>query len=140
MEAPGVVLGQSKEGYVAAVSNSKGRKTIELSMPASLQNLPADATIRLRFRTTASRVQVGAGSNPSRTTPHPVPQRNRSETAWTSLTFAASSLDQDGLRDRGRGGGRNTPRGSLTFFVEMPARMAAEDLVFDIDQIEIVKA
>jgi len=139
METPGVVQGQSKEGFVAAVSNSKGRKTIELSLPASLQNLPADATIRLRFRTTASRVQVGVGSNPSRATPHPVAQRNRSETAWTSLSFAAASLDQDGLRDRGRGG-RNFPRGSLTFFVEMPARMAAEDLVFDIDQIEIVRA
>jgi len=140
MEAPGVVQGQSKDGFVAAVSNSKGRKTIELSLPASLQSLPADATIRLRFRTTASRVQVGVGNNPSRTTPHPVPQRNRSETAWTSLTFAAASLDQDGLRDRGRGGGRGFPRGSLTFFVDLPARMAAEDLVFDIDQIEIVKA
>jgi hypothetical protein len=138
MEAPGVVQGQSREGYIAAVSSSKGRKVIELSLPASLQNLPADATIRLRLRTTASRIQVGVGGNPSRTTPHPVPQRNRSETAWTSLSFAAASLDQDGLRDRGRG--RAFPRGSLTFTVELPARMAAEDLVFDIDQIEIVKA
>jgi len=43
MEAPGVVQGQSKEGFIAADSNSKGRKTIELSMPASLQNL-------IRFR------------------------------------------------------------------------------------------
>jgi hypothetical protein len=133
-----VVQGQSREGYIAAVSCSKGRKVIELSLPASLQNLPADATIRLRLRTTASRIQVGVGGNPSRTTPHPVPQRNRSETAWTSLSFAAASLDQDGLRDRGRG--RAFPRGSLTFTVELPARMAAEDLVFDIDQIEIVKA
>lgn len=139
VEAPGVVQGLSRDGYVAAVTSSKGKKTIELSMPASMQNVPADATIRLRLRTTASRIQVGLGSNPSRTTPHPVTQRNRSETVWTSMSFSLASLDQDGLRDRGYRGGRRPPRGNLTFTVEAPPRAAAEDMVFDIDEIEIVK-
>ncbi len=142
MERPAVVQGLSKDGYVAAVAGGKGRKTIELTLPASLQNVPPDAVLRLRVRTTATRIQFGVGGNPSHAVPIIVAQRNRSETAWTAVTVNLNSLDQDGHRGRGgnpagRGPG---PRGNLTFVAEAPSRIAVEDLVFDLDEIELVRS
>jgi len=134
MEPPILVQGVAKEGLVSAVPGARGRKTIELTLPASLQNLPSDATLRLRVRTTAARIHCGIGPNASRSVPITVTQRNRSETAWTTLSVAFSAFDQDGHR------GRKGLRGNLTFSAEAASRIAAEDLVFDIDEIEISRS
>jgi len=40
----------------------------------------------------------------------------------------------------GGGRGRRGSRGNLTISVEPPARMAVEDLVFDLDEIEILRS
>lgn len=141
MERPVVVQGASKEGYVAAaVAGGKGRKTIELALPASIQNLPTGAMLRLRVRTTASRIQCGVGRDGDRSVPVTVAQRNRSETAWTTLSVSVSALEQDGHRGRDGGRGRERLRGSLTLVAEAPSRVSAEELVFDIDEIEISRS
>jgi len=140
MERPFIVQGAAREGIVSAAPAPKGRKTIELSLPASLQNLPSDATLRLRVRTTASRIQCGIGTNSARSVPITITQRNRSETAWTTLSVAIAAFDQDGHRGRDGAGGRPRFRGSLTFTAEAASRLAAEDLVFDIDEIEISRS
>lgn len=137
MERPVIVQGAAKEGIVSAASGGKGRKTIELTLPASLQSLPSDAMLRLRVRTTAARIQCGVGTNASRTVPITVTQRNRSDTVWTTLSVAFAAFDQDGHRGRN---GRQGLRGSLTFIAEAPSRVSAEDLVFDIDEIEISRS
>jgi len=131
MERPVVVQGAAKEGYVAAAPALKGRKTIELTLPPSVQGLPPDATIRLRVRTTASRIQCSLGSNAARAVPVTVAQRNRSETAWTTVSIALAAFDPDGHR------GRRGFRGNLTFTAEGASRISADDLVFDLDEIEI---
>jgi len=136
MERPGVVQGTPKEGYVSAVVAGKGRKAIEVTLPPSVQNLPSDAVVHLRVRTTAVRIQFGVGREASRTVPVSVAMRNRSETGWTSLTVSMAALDQDGHRGR-REGGKPGGRGSLTFTAEAPSKVSAEELVFDIDEIEI---
>jgi len=65
------------------------------------------------------------------------PFRQASEDAGSNLTIRPES--PFAAPGRGESQARAPPRGSLTFFVDLPARMAAEELVFDIDQIEIVK-
>jgi hypothetical protein len=140
MERPTVVQGSAKDGFVSAVAGGKGRKTIELSLPASLANIPPDATLRLRVRTTATRIQIGGGGrDSSRGAPVIVPQRNRSETTWTAVTVNLASFDLD---HHGRGdkpGGRGM-RGNITFTAEAPSKVSAEELVFDIDEIEITRS
>lgn len=140
MERPLIVQGAARDGIVSAAPAPKGRKTIELTLPASLQNLPFDATLRLRVRTTASRIQCGVGTNSARSVPITITQRNRSETAWTTLSVAIAAFDPDGHRGRDGGNGRQRFRGSLTFIAEAASRIAAEDLVFDIDEIEISRS
>ena len=135
MERPIIVQGAVREGIVSAAAATKGKKTIELTLPASLQNLPSDATLRLRVRTTAARIQCGVGTNAARSVPITVTQRNRSETVWTTLSVAIGAFDPDGHR-----GGRQRLRGNLTFVAEAASRIAAEDLVFDIDEIEISRS
>jgi len=126
-ERPLVVQGTAREGYVSAVVNSR-KKVIELSVPSSVLG-SSEAVVRLRFRTTAVRIQCNA----SRAI-QPVPFRSRSETAWTTLTF---SLGGDG---DGWGRSRRDRRGSVTFTVEAPPRVSVEDLVFDLDEIEILRS
>jgi hypothetical protein len=68
-----------------------------------------------------------------------VPQRNRSETTWTAVTVNLASFDLD---HHGRGdkpGGRGM-RGNITFTAEAPSKVSAEELVFDIDEIEITRS
>lgn len=141
MERPTVVQGVSREGHIAAaVAGGKGRKTIELTLPAALQTLPTDATLRLRVRTTAVRIQCGVGGNSSRSVPVSVAQRSRSDTVWTTVSVALSALDQDGGRHGRGGGGPKGLRGNLTLVAEAPSRVTAEDLVFDVDEIEITRS
>lgn len=137
MERPVLVQGVAKDGIVAGVAGAKGKKTIEITLPPSMQSLPAEVTLRLRVRTTALRIQCVLGSAGSRAVPVSVTQRNRSETAWTTVAVAVSAFDQEGHRSRG---GRTGFRGTLTFVAEAPSRVAAEDLVFDLDEIEISRS
>jgi hypothetical protein len=137
MERPVLVQGVARDGVVAGVAGVKGRKTIELTLPVSIPTLPAEATLRLRVRTTAVRIQCALGSNLSRAVPVTVTQRNRSETAWTTVSVGMSAFDQDGHRSRG---GRAGFHGNLTFVAEAPSRVSAEDLVFDLDEIEISRS
>ena len=131
-ERPLVVQGTAREGFVSAVVNPQRRKTIELSVPAALIASP-EAVVRLRFRTTAARIQ----RNASRAI-QPVPFRSRSETAWTTLTFPLGGGDGDGHMGGGRP--KRDRRGTLTISVEPPPRVAVEDLVFDVHEIEILRS
>lgn len=131
-ERPGVVQGTTREGFVSAVVNSQRRKVIELSVPAALMSSP-DAQVRLRFRTTAARIQCNASRSIQ-----PVPGRSRSETAWTTLTFPLGGGDGDGHLGGGRS--KRDRRSTLTISVEPPPRIAVEDLVFDLDEIEILRS
>lgn len=135
-ERPVVVDGTTKEGYVSAVLNPQRRKGIELALPSTLPS-GTDLVVRLKFRTTGARLQCGWGSRDSRDSRgvvQAVAPRNRSESAWTTLTFTLQAQDADG-----HGRSRRNGRCSLTFTVEPPARVAAEDLLFDIDEIEILR-
>src|SRR6185503_11330399 len=132
-ERPLVAQGTVREGFVSAVVNSQRRKVIELSVPAALISAP-DAQVRLRFRTTAARIQCNASRSLQ-----PVPVRSRSETAWTTLTFPLGGGDGDGHLGGGRSK-RDRRGATLTITVEPPSRVAAEDLVFDVDEIEILRS
>ena len=133
-ERPGVVEGTLKEGYVSAVVNAQRRKEIELTLPATLP-LTSDLVVRLKFRTTAARLQCGWGSRDSRGVVQALPLRVRSETVWTSITIPLQALDADGHGGRPRRNGR-----SFSLSVEPPAKVAPEDLVFDLDEIEILRS
>jgi len=131
-ERPLVVQGTAREGFVSAVVNSQRRKVVELSVPAALIT-SADAVVRLRFRTTAARIQCNASRSLQT-----VPVRSRSETAWTTLTFPLGGGDGDGHLGGGRS--KRDRRSTLTISVEPPPRIAVEDLVFDVDEIEILRS
>ena len=80
-----------------------------------------------------SRIQCGTGSNSSRGVVQAVPLRSRSDTVWTTLTMTLPAGD-DGFMGGGRG---RRGRASLTVTVESSSRTPAEELVFDLDEIEI---
>jgi hypothetical protein len=131
-ERPLVVQGTAREGFVSAVVNPQRRKVIELSVPSALLSSP-DAVVRLRFRTTAARIQCNASRSLQT-----VPVRGRSETAWTTLTFPLGGGDGDGHYGGGRS--KRDRRSTLTISVEPPPRIAVEDLVFDVDEIELLRS
>jgi hypothetical protein len=130
-ERPLVVQGTVREGYVSAVVTAQRRRVIELSVPPAL--MASEGVVRLRFRTTAARIQCNASRSIQ-----PVPVRSRSETAWTTLTIPLGGGDGDGHLGGGRG--KRDRRTTLTISVEPPPKVAVEDLVFDIDEIEILKS
>jgi hypothetical protein len=130
-ERPLVVQGTVREGFVSAVVTSQRRRVIELSVPPAV--MASEGVVRLRFRTTAARIQCNASRSIQ-----PVPLRSRSETAWTTLTIPLGGGDTDGHLGGGRG--KRDRRTTLTITVEPPPKVAVEDLVFDIDEIEILRS
>jgi hypothetical protein len=134
-ERPLVVQGAAKEGFVSAVTGSPRKKVIELNLPSPLGN--ADVVVRLRLRTTGARIQCGGGPNSSRGGLQAIPLRSRSETVWTTVTIPLPAGDDGHL---GGGRGKRGSRGSLTISVEPSGRAPIEDLVFDLDEIEILRS
>jgi hypothetical protein len=132
-ERPQVVQGSVKEGYLSAVAGAPRKKVIELTLPPGVL-VPAEAVVRLRFRTTGSRIQCAEGRSQSMS----LSIRARSETVWTSMTLALKSAEPDGFQGGGSRARRNG-RGNLLITVEGPAR-ASDDMVFDVDQVEILRS
>jgi hypothetical protein len=136
-----VAQGTLKDGFVSGVVGAQKKKLIELTLPAASSGT-TDIAVRLRLRTTAARIQCGWGSKDSRGMLQAVPTRNRSETGWITLTINVPAGDGDGHAGGSRGGGgrRGGPRSSLTLTVEPPARVSADEVVFDLDEIEITRS
>ena len=130
-DPPAVLQGTTKEGYVSAVVTTQRKKVIELALPASP---PQGAiVVRLQLRTTAARIQCSTGSRDSRSTLQAISSRVRSESTWITLTLTLPAGDGDGRSKRNH-------RGSVTISVEPPAKVQVEDLVFDLDEIELLRS